>query len=105
MDVLTFGINVTLGGCSDHTAGIVDDELHDYFTGLMNDAGAMVGGLKFDERGPGRFFRRACRPCPVSRPADPLPNYVALDATVAPDGFAAGAAASAAISKDRSRAW
>ena len=44
MGLLTFGINVTLDGCCDHAAGIVDDELHDYFTGLMDDAGAMLWG-------------------------------------------------------------
>lgn len=44
MGLLTFGINLTLDGCCDHTAGIPDDELHDYFTGLMNGAGAMLWG-------------------------------------------------------------
>lgn len=44
MGLLTFGMNVTLDGCCDHTAGIVDDELHDYFTALMDDAGAMLWG-------------------------------------------------------------
>lgn len=44
MGLLTFGINVTLDGCCDHRVGIVDDELHDYFTGLMDDAGAMLWG-------------------------------------------------------------
>lgn len=44
MGLLTFAINVTLDGCCDHTAGIVDDELHDYFTGLMDDASAMLWG-------------------------------------------------------------
>ena len=44
MGLLTFGINVTLDGCCDHTAGIADDELHDYFTGLMDGAGAMLWG-------------------------------------------------------------
>ena len=44
MGLLTFGINVTLDGCCDHTAAVVDDELHDYFTGLMDDAGAMLWG-------------------------------------------------------------
>jgi hypothetical protein len=29
MGLLTFGLNVTLDGCIDHTHGIVDDELHD----------------------------------------------------------------------------
>ncbi len=44
MGLLTFGINVTLDGCCDHTAGVVDEELHDYFTGLMDAAGAMLWG-------------------------------------------------------------
>jgi len=44
MGLLTFGINITLDGCCDHTVGIVDDELHDYFTALMDDAGAMLWG-------------------------------------------------------------
>ncbi len=44
MGLLTFGINLTLDGCCDHTAGIPDDELHDYFTGLMGGAGAMLWG-------------------------------------------------------------
>ena len=44
MGLLTFAINVTLDGCCDHNAGIADDELHDYFTRLMDDAGAMLWG-------------------------------------------------------------
>jgi dihydrofolate reductase len=44
MGLLTFGINVTLDGCCDHRAGIADDELHDYFTELMDAAGAMLWG-------------------------------------------------------------
>lgn len=44
MGLLTFGINVTLDGCCDHAVGVVDDELHDYFTGLMDEAGAMLWG-------------------------------------------------------------
>jgi dihydrofolate reductase len=44
MGLLTFGMNITLDGCCDHTAGIADDEMHDYFTGLMDDAGAMLWG-------------------------------------------------------------
>lgn len=46
MGLLTFGINVTLDGCCDHTIGIADDELHDHFTALMDDAGAMLWGRK-----------------------------------------------------------
>jgi dihydrofolate reductase len=44
MGLLTFGINVTLDGCCDHAAGIADDELHDYFTGLMDGVDAMLWG-------------------------------------------------------------
>jgi dihydrofolate reductase len=44
MGRLTFSINVTLDGCHDHRAGIADDELLDYFTGLMDAAGAMLFG-------------------------------------------------------------
>ena len=45
MGLLTFGLNVTLDGCCDHRMGIADDELHDYFTELMDAAGAMLWGL------------------------------------------------------------
>ncbi|HZU85172.1 MAG TPA: dihydrofolate reductase family protein [Polyangiaceae bacterium] len=44
MGLLTFAINVTLDGCQDHREGIADDELHDYFTELMDAAGAMLWG-------------------------------------------------------------
>jgi len=44
MGLLTFAINVTLDGCCDHRAAIADDELHDYFTRLMDAAGAMLWG-------------------------------------------------------------
>jgi dihydrofolate reductase len=44
MGLLTFGLNVTLDGCIDHTQGIVDDELHDYWTQLMERSGAMLFG-------------------------------------------------------------
>ena len=44
MGLLTFGLNVTLDGCCDHREGIADDELHDYFTQLMDSAGAMLWG-------------------------------------------------------------
>ena len=36
MGLLTFGLNVTLDGCIDHAQGIADDELHDYWTQLMD---------------------------------------------------------------------
>jgi dihydrofolate reductase len=44
MGLLTFTLNVTLDGCIDHREGIADDELHDYFTQLMDEAGAMLFG-------------------------------------------------------------
>jgi dihydrofolate reductase len=44
MGLLTFALNVTLDGCIDHREGIADDELHDYFTALMDAAGAMLFG-------------------------------------------------------------
>jgi dihydrofolate reductase len=42
--LLTFGLNVTLDGCSDHREGIADEELHDYFTQLIGDGGALLYG-------------------------------------------------------------
>jgi dihydrofolate reductase len=44
MGILTFGLNVTLDGCCDHRVGIADADLHDYFTQLMDAAGAMLWG-------------------------------------------------------------
>src|ERR1700733_14786187 len=44
MGLLTFALNVTLDGCNDHREGIADEELHDYFTELMDGAGAMLFG-------------------------------------------------------------
>lgn len=44
MGLLIFGLNVTLDGCIDHTQGIVDDELHDFWTGLMDESSAMLFG-------------------------------------------------------------
>ncbi len=44
MGLLTFALNVTLDGCYDHREAIADDELLDYFTQLMDAAGAMLYG-------------------------------------------------------------
>ena len=44
MGLLTFSINVTLDGCIDHQAGIADDEIHTFFTRLMDESGAMLWG-------------------------------------------------------------
>jgi hypothetical protein len=43
MGLLTFALNVTLDGCNDHREGIADDEMLDYFTHLMDEAGGMLG--------------------------------------------------------------
>jgi dihydrofolate reductase len=44
MAPLTFALNTTLDGCTDHRVGVVDDELHDYFTDLIDGAGALLYG-------------------------------------------------------------
>ena len=44
MGALTFSLNVTLDGCIDHEEGIADDETHAYYTGLLDEAGAMLWG-------------------------------------------------------------
>jgi dihydrofolate reductase len=44
MALLTFALNVTLDGCNDHREMIADDEMLDYFTQLMDAAGAMLFG-------------------------------------------------------------
>ena len=46
MRKLIFGINITLDGCCDHTKVIGDEELHDYFTHLLQDADVLVYGRK-----------------------------------------------------------
>lgn len=43
---MIFGINMTLDGCCDHTKGIANDEVHDYFTQLMRDVDTLVYGRK-----------------------------------------------------------
>jgi dihydrofolate reductase len=37
-------INMTLDGFSDHTAGIPDEELHQHYADLLNQAGAIIYG-------------------------------------------------------------
>jgi dihydrofolate reductase len=46
MGLLTFALNVTLDGCCDHREGVVDDELHRYWTRAMDAAGAMLFGRR-----------------------------------------------------------
>lgn len=44
MGLLTFGLNVTLDGCIDHTQAVADEEMLDYWTQLMDQSGAMLFG-------------------------------------------------------------
>ena len=44
MGLLTFSLNLTLDGCVDHREGLADDETHAFFTGLMDEGGAMLWG-------------------------------------------------------------
>ena len=46
MRKVIFGINVTLDGCCDHTKGIADDEVHEYFTDRMREVDTLVYGRK-----------------------------------------------------------
>jgi dihydrofolate reductase len=46
MRKLVYGINLTLDGCCDHTKGIGDEELHDFYTQLLHDADTFVYGRK-----------------------------------------------------------
>ena len=46
MRKLIFGINVTVDGCCDHTKGIANDEVHEYFTDLMREVDTLVYGRK-----------------------------------------------------------
>lgn len=44
MGLLTFSLNLTLDGCTDHREGVADEETHAFFTRLMDAAGAMLWG-------------------------------------------------------------
>ena len=46
MRKLIFGINLTLDGCCDHTKGVADENLHDFYTQLLRDADTLVYGRK-----------------------------------------------------------
>jgi len=41
-----YAINMTLDGCCDHTHGVPDEELMEYFTNLVRDADLFVYGRK-----------------------------------------------------------
>jgi dihydrofolate reductase len=44
MRKVVFAINITIDGYCGHEMGLVDDELHEYFTGLLRDSGVEVFG-------------------------------------------------------------
>ena len=44
MRKVIFGINITINGFADHTVGIVDAELHDIFSDLLDDADVILFG-------------------------------------------------------------
>jgi dihydrofolate reductase len=44
MRKVTFAINITLDGYCGHETGIADDELHEYFTGLLRDSDVHIFG-------------------------------------------------------------
>jgi len=41
-----FAINLTLDGCVDHTKGIADDEIHEYYTHVLREVDLLVFGRK-----------------------------------------------------------
>jgi dihydrofolate reductase len=41
-----FSINVTMDGCCDHTKGIADEAIHEYFADLLRSADTLVYGRK-----------------------------------------------------------
>ena len=44
MRKVVFAINITADGYCSHTDGIADEELHDFFTGLLRNAGVLLFG-------------------------------------------------------------
>lgn len=41
---VVFAINITVDGCCGHELGVVDDELHEYYTGLLQDSDIEIFG-------------------------------------------------------------
>ena len=46
MRKIIFAINTSINGSVDHTAGIADDELHNFFTDLLNSVDVVLMGRK-----------------------------------------------------------
>jgi hypothetical protein len=41
---VVFAINITVDGCCGHESVVADDELHEYFTGLLRDSDIEIFG-------------------------------------------------------------
>jgi dihydrofolate reductase len=41
---VVFAINITVDGCCSHEFGVVDDELHEYYTGLLRETDVEIFG-------------------------------------------------------------
>ena len=74
MRPLRFSINITLDGCSDHRAGIPDEDLHRHHTDNLANAGAIIFGRVTYE-----MMEEAWRP-QVERPAWMQPFARVMDA-------------------------
>lgn len=46
MRKIIFGINTTINGYADHTSGIADEELHNFFSDLLDKVDAILYGRK-----------------------------------------------------------
>ena len=46
MKKLTFSINLTINGFADHTAGIFDADLHNFFSDILDDSDVILFGRK-----------------------------------------------------------
>ena len=44
MRKIVLAINISLDGYADHTVGVADDELHDFFSGLLDETGIQLFG-------------------------------------------------------------
>ena len=44
MRKLVFAINISLDGYADHTFAVADDELHEFFSGLLDETGVQLFG-------------------------------------------------------------
>jgi len=82
MRPLRYSINVTLDGCCDHRAGIVDEELHRHAVEILERADALLFGRVIYQmmeeawRGPAREGARPVWMEPFARTIDAAKKYV-----------------------------